>query len=210
MTDPRRLILLRHGRTAWNAADRAQGHADIGLDETGRGQATAVAPAMAALSPVLLWSSDLARARETAEAVAASTGLPVRTDPRLREFAIGANRTGLTFSEYAERHPVEAGHLVAGRPDLVPGRETTDQLLARYLPALRECADTVGPGETGVLVSHGAALRVALVAFLGWSAEAELTLGGLANCGWADLEVSTSGWTAQEPTWRLRAYNRVV
>lgn len=210
MSEPRRLILLRHGRTAWNAEDRAQGHADIGLDDVGRRQAETVAPAVAALSPARLWSSDLARARETAGVVSVATGLPVATERRLREFAIGDNRAGLTFAEYAERHPVEAGHLVAGRPELIPGRETTDQLLARFLPALQECADAVGEGETGVLVSHGAALRVALVAFLGWPASAELTLGAMANCGWAELEFSTSGWTGQEPTWRLRAYNRVA
>ena len=59
-------MLLRHGRTAWNATGRAQGHADVELDETGHAQAAAVAPWVAGFGPVVLWSSDLARARQTA------------------------------------------------------------------------------------------------------------------------------------------------
>ena len=58
MAEPahRRLVLLRHGQTAWNAEGRAQGHLDIGLDDLGRAQAAAVAPAVAALRPDVLWS----------------------------------------------------------------------------------------------------------------------------------------------------------
>ena len=62
----RRLVLVRHGQTAWNAEGRAQGHADVGLDDTGRDQAGAMAPVVAETAPDLLLSSDLARARETA------------------------------------------------------------------------------------------------------------------------------------------------
>ena len=71
----RRLVLLRHGRTEWNDTGRAQGHADVPLDETGEAQAKAVAPVLAALAPVAVWSSDLARAAGTAAVVAAEAGL---------------------------------------------------------------------------------------------------------------------------------------
>ena len=91
-------MLLRHGRTAWNAERRVQGHADVELDEVGHAQAAAVAPHLASFAPVLLWSSDLARARQTATYVAKETGLDARLDPRLREFDVG-ERTGLTFAE---------------------------------------------------------------------------------------------------------------
>ena len=63
----RTLVLLRHGQTAWNLEHRAQGHSDVELDDTGHAQAAAVAPYVAGLAPALLWSSDLARARQTAE-----------------------------------------------------------------------------------------------------------------------------------------------
>ena len=70
-----RLVLVRHGQTAWNLEGRAQGHTDVGLDETGRAQARAMAPYVAAMAPTALWSSDLARARETADRLAEATGL---------------------------------------------------------------------------------------------------------------------------------------
>jgi len=91
----RRLVLLRHGQTEWNSLGRAQGHADISLDATGHAQAAAAAPYLAAMGPVRLWSSDLARARETAAYVARAAKLEVELDPRLREYDVGV-RSGLT------------------------------------------------------------------------------------------------------------------
>ena len=120
----RRLVLLRHGRTEWNDTGRAQGHADVPLDETGEAQAKAVAPVLAALSPVAVWSSDLARAAGTAAVLAAETGLEPVLDPRLREFDIGPHRVGLTDEQYAAAHPEEHAALVAGDVAAIPGRET--------------------------------------------------------------------------------------
>lgn len=206
----RRLVLLRHGRTAWNDTGRAQGHADVPLDDVGEAQAKAVAPAIAALEPVALWSSDLARAAATARAVGDECGLVPVLDPRLREFDVGPHRTGLTSDEYAAAHPVEHAALVAGDVEAIPGRETTEQLLARYLPALTSYADALGEGETGVLVSHGAALRVGVPAFLGWGDAPGEGLGVLANCGWVELTHSASVWTGGEARWRMDAWNRVA
>ena len=75
----RRLVLLRHGRTAWNHEGRIQGQQDVGLDDVGREQAARVAPVLAALSPSLLWSSDLGRTRETAAAVSRPAACPSST-----------------------------------------------------------------------------------------------------------------------------------
>ncbi len=206
----RRLVLLRHGRTAWNDSGRAQGHADVPLDDVGQAQAKAVAPVLAALDPVALWSSDLARAAATAVAVGAECGLDPVLDPRLREFDVGPHRTGLTMVEYAASHPAEHAALVAGDVEAIPGRETTEVLLARFLPALSECADAIGEGETGVLVSHGAALRVGVPAFLGWGEAPGEGLGVLANCGWVELTHAASVWTGGEARWRMNAWNRVA
>jgi broad specificity phosphatase PhoE len=206
----RRLVLLRHGRTEWNDTGRAQGHADVPLDETGEVQAKAVAPVLAALSPVALWSSDLARAAGTAAAVAAETGLEPVLDARLREFDIGPHRVGMTDEEYAAAHPVEHAALVAGDVAAIPGRETRDDVLARFLPALTSYAHTLADGETGIVVSHGAALRAAVPAFLGWPGEVSESLGVLANCGWVVLEHGVSTWTGGVERWRLAAWNRVV
>ena len=80
----RTLVLLRHGETDWNAEERAQGHADVPLNERGHAQARAAAAVMAGFGAARLWSSDLARAMQTAEHVAAATGLAVEPAARLR------------------------------------------------------------------------------------------------------------------------------
>jgi probable phosphoglycerate mutase len=206
----RRLVLLRHGRTGWNDSGRAQGHADVPLDDVGLAQAKEVAPVLAALRPVSIWSSDLSRAAQTAGAVAAECALEVVLDPRLREFDIGPNRTGLTSQEYAAAHPQEHAALLAGDIDAIPGRETRDDVLQRYLPALTAYAASLGEGETGIVVSHGAALRVVVPAFLGWGGDPGESLGVLANCGWVVLEHAASTWTGGVEQWRLVAWNRVV
>jgi probable phosphoglycerate mutase len=206
----RRLVLLRHGRTGWNHTGRAQGHADVPLDAEGEAQAKAVAPVLAALAPVAVWSSDLARAAQTAGIVAAEAGLEPVLDPRLREYDVGPNRQGLTLEEYAVAHPAEHAALVAGDLAAIPGAETDADVRARFLPALTSYADGLGDGETGIVVSHGAALRTSVLAFLGWPGEVDRTLGVLANCGWVELEHTASTWAPGEARWRLRAWNRVV
>jgi probable phosphoglycerate mutase len=205
-----RLVLLRHGRTEWNDLGRAQGHADVPLDEVGLAQAKEVAPVLAALRPVALWSSDLARASGTASIVAAECGLEPVLDARIREFDIGPNRTGLTIEQYAAAFPDEHADLLAGNVDAIPGRESHDDVLARFVPALTSYAATLGPGETGIVVSHGAALRVVVPAFLGWGDDVGESLGVLANCGWIELEHAASTWTGGVARWRLTAWNRVV
>ena len=201
-----RLVLVRHGQTAWNLEGRAQGHADVPLDDTGRAQAVALAPQIAAMAPSALWSSDLARARQTAAVVAEATGLEVREDPRLREFDAG-ERSGLTTAEFAERFPDayaawRDGH-ITGR---LPGAETIAEVSERMVPALREIwAATAAAGETSVVVAHGACLRVSLLAFLGWPEELLATLRGLDNCGWAVVEEAPHGRGV-----RLASYNETA
>jgi broad specificity phosphatase PhoE len=197
----RRLVLVRHGRTAWNLDQRAQGHTDVPLDEVGAAQAAAAAPALAAMAPVAVWSSDLTRAATTARPVAEARGLSLRRDPRLREFDLGA-RTGMTMPEYAEAFPDEYAAFRAGRYEVVPGGETTEQVVDRVTTALDECLATLAPGECAVVVSHGAALKVSLLEMLGWPATTASGLQALDNCHWGVLEDS-----GPEGRLRLTAYN---
>jgi broad specificity phosphatase PhoE len=197
----RRLVLARHGQTAWNAEGRAQGHADISLDEGGRRQAEAMATALADLDPVLLVSSDLARARETAAFLEKATGLTAVEDARLREYDVG-ERTGLTHAEFAEHVGADASvawdthaHVQA------PGAETVEQVYERIVPATREVLERLAPGETAVLVMHGAALRIALAGILGWPLSAADTLEAMTNCGWAVVVEHGAA------TLRLSSYN---
>lgn len=205
----RTLVLLRHGRTAWNAEGRAQGHTDVPLDEVGRAQARATAPVIAALAPVFVRSSDLARAAETADVLADACGLPVARDPRLREYDVG-QRAGLTMAEFAAAFPdAHARWAAAGgsfeHADSVAGAESSADVLRRVVPALHEAMAALAPGETGVVVGHGAALRVALLALLDWDGSASSSLRALDNCGWATLDDSAPGGRL-----RLAAYNRVA
>jgi broad specificity phosphatase PhoE len=184
---------------------RGQGHADISLDDVGRAQAAAVAPVLAALSPTRLWSSDLARARETAAYIAELTGLPVETDPRLREYDIGV-RSGLTLAGFAERFPQEyAAWLADDETLLVEGAESTQQVRDRVAPALAECLHALEAGETGIAVLHGACLRVGLLSLLGWPWELASTLRGMENCGYAVLTEHP-----EKGGLRLASYNETV
>jgi probable phosphoglycerate mutase len=185
--DPRTLVLLRHGETDWNAEGRAQGHADVPLNDVGRAQAATVAPVLAAFRPARLWSSDLARARQTAEYVAAATGLTVEPDARLREYDMGA-RSGLTLAELATAFPEEYAAWLAGRSTpRVAGEESTEQVRDRVVPALLDCLAALEPGQTGLVVLHGACLKVGLMGLLGWPWELSGSLQGPENCGYSVL-----------------------
>lgn len=204
MSAGRRLVLLRHGRTAYNHARRIQGQLDVELDETGVAQADAVAPAMAALSPDVVWCSDLARTRRTAEPVLAACGLEAAYDARLREFHLG-ERQGLTHEEYAVLAPEEFARFHQGDFDVCPGGETTEQVRSRMVSVLTDLLAATPEGGTALAVSHGAAIRVATVALLGWAPEQIHSLRGLDNCGWVEvLEQPEAGRL------RLLAYNRTV
>ena len=200
----RHLVLLRHGRTAWNHAKRVQGQLDAELDHVGRAQAGAAAEAMVKLGPTLLWSSDLSRARATAVAVAAATGLELVLDERLREFSLG-ERQGLTHEEYAAADPVEFEQFRLGYYDAAPGGEPTTEVRARMRAVLLELLAALGPGETGVAVSHGAAIRVAVGALLGWPDDQFHTLRGLDNAGWVVIDEHP-----EVGELRLGAYNRTA
>lgn len=196
----RRIVLLRHGRTAWNAAHRVQGQLDTELDETGLEQARAVAPLVAELSPSLVWTSDLARARVTAEVVAKECGLVPSYDERLREFRLGELQ-GLTHAEIEERDPAAFARFRNGDWDGIPGAESPREVADRYVACLHELAAALGPGECGVAVSHGAATRTGLVAFFGWPLAQARDLRALGNCGRVVLEQRTTG------AWALASYN---
>ncbi len=197
----RRIILARHGQTAWNAEGRAQGHTDVSLDDGGRRQAEAMAAALADLDPALLVSSDLARARETAAFLEKATGLTAVEDARLREYDVG-ERAGLTPEEFAERLGEDAALAWDSHAHVqAPGAETIEEVAERIVPATFEVLERLAPGETAVLVMHGAALRIALTGLLGWPVSMADTLETMANGGWAVVVEHGVGRL------RLSAYN---
>lgn len=115
----RRIVLWRHGRTPWNAEKRFQGQTDIPLDDVGVIQARRAAQVLAELDPARIVSSDLGRARSTAQALGDLTGLTVATDAGLRETFAGAWE-GLTRAEIDVQFAGQMD-LWSVDPDLRPG-----------------------------------------------------------------------------------------
>ena len=199
----RRLLLLRHGRTAWNDSGRAQGHHDVALDDHGHQQAATVAPYLAALVPAALWTSDLTRARQTARYLERATGLSAKVDERLREFDVGA-RQGMTPAEFEAAFPEAYAAWAAGEDMArVPGSEAASEVAERMGPALRESLESLGVGETGIVVTHGACLKVGLLELLGWPHGQATALRGVDNCAWAAVAETGSGGRL-----RLESYNQ--
>jgi broad specificity phosphatase PhoE len=154
------ILLVRHGETDWNRERRWQGHADRPLNETGRTQAHALAELLAADPPEAIWSSDLTRARETAEIVGARLGLPVAFDERLREVDVG-EWSGLTAAEAEERFPAGMRHRLAGGTGWEQG-ESYEEMAERVLAALHDIAALAY--ERVVVVTHGGAMRAVWLA----------------------------------------------
>lgn len=197
---PRRVVVLRHGETDHNAARIWQGHLDTRLSERGLEQADAVGPAIAALAPDRIVSSDLTRARLTAQSVGRACGIPVELDPRFREIDVGAWQ-GLAASEVADRWPQVQAALARGE-DVRRGDhgETVAEVAERVAAALTEHLGALGPGQCLVVSTHGAAGRTAAAWLLGLEHElAWRVLGALGNCHWAELVEGREGWRIQ--TW---------
>ncbi|HEY3311317.1 MAG TPA: histidine phosphatase family protein [Anaerolineales bacterium] len=157
-----KLCLVRHGQTDWNIQGRWQGHADPPLNAVGLEQAGQLSASLAHEHFSAIYSSDLQRARFTAEAVARFHGLPVHADPRLRELNMGAWEGKLVTEipvlfpaswEERQRDPL------GSRP---PGGESVQELAARIIPAISGiCAEHAATDQL-LIVSHGLALATFL------------------------------------------------
>ena len=149
-----RVMAVRHGETAWNVDARMQGHLDIPLNERGRWQAQRVAAALAEEPLVAVYASDLARAFETAQAIAAPHGLNVQQDVALRERGFGKFE-GRTYVEISEHWPSEGDLWRRRDPEFAPaGGESLREFSARCVDACARLA-AAHPGETIAIVAHG-------------------------------------------------------
>ncbi|WP_068159619.1 histidine phosphatase family protein [Rhodococcus phenolicus] len=204
MTDGvRRLVLLRHGQTEYNATSRMQGQLDTELSDLGRRQALAAAQELAAFEPLAIVSSDLRRAYDTAVALGDSAGLPVAIDPRLRETHLGEWQ-GLTHEDV---DAVAPGARAAWRADATwapPQGESRIDVARRSVPVVRELLDKYEQwGEQPIiLVAHGGLIAALTAALLDLPVDRWPVLGGLGNTGWVRL----SGY-GEEPAWRLDVWN---
>jgi probable phosphoglycerate mutase len=188
-----RIILVRHGETDWNAAGRLQGQSDTPLNALGRMQAQRAAQRLVSEPVRAIYSSDLARAQETATIIGQLLGLPVATSPRLRERRYGLWE-GLTWGEIRVRYPEQ----LAERRDrplefAPPAGESGKELLARALAELEQIGQR-HPGEVVVVVTHGGLCYAFLHHILGNvdGDRREFTFG---NASIHTLEVTGACWS---------------
>lgn len=191
------VVLLRHGRTEWNATGRFQGQLDSPLDAIGRAQAEGAAVALLPLQPDAIVSSDLSRATDTAAAVAAECGLEVTPDPRLREIDLGSWQ-GLTRAEARARFPEEYAAWQAGSDARRGGGETYAEVGARAAACVQDWLGKVGPGGTLVAVTHGGTARATIGTMLGFDPDMYWRLASLGNCRWSMLTDIGRGWRLEE------------
>ena len=209
----RRLVMLRHGQTEFNAGSRMQGQLDTELSDLGRDQAVAAAEVLAKRQPLLIVSSDLRRALDTAVVLGERSGLPVEVDTRLRETHLG-DWQGMTHLEVDVAAP---GARLAWRnyaPWAPHGGESRVDVAQRGMPLVAELfADqtewgTDEPERPVVLVAHGgliAALTAALLKLpvVNWPA-----LGGMGNAICVQLSGhSTDDAEFDDVRWRLDVWN---
>ncbi|HVI26351.1 MAG TPA: histidine phosphatase family protein [Xanthomonadaceae bacterium] len=192
-----RILLARHGETAWNAEGRYQGQTDIPLSPTGEAQARALGERLRDVRIDRAVASPLARARRTAELALgeARAGL-LGTDPGLAEIAHG-DWEGLLAAEIRARDG-ERLHAWRHAPHevLMPGGESLPGVLERAWPAFARACEGLGADDTLLLVAHDAVNRVLLCRVLGlplarlWSfRQAPTTLNLLEGPDLAGLEV---------------------
>ncbi len=197
---PVRITAVRHGETAWNAVTRIQGHIDIDLNARGQQQAQQVGSALADVGITHVYTSDLARARNTAAAIAHHAGVApdsVVLVPGLRERGFGVFE-GKTHAEIEAEWPEDAQRWRQRLPDWAPqGGETPLQLRERVAHAVNHIAAR-HPGDHIALVAHGGVLDMLYRLATGQDVNAIRTWD-LGNCTinrllWTPQGLSLVGW----------------
>ena len=181
----RRLVLVRHGESRWNAEGRIQGHACDGLSSLGHAQARVTAAALAGAYPdAEVVSSDLTRAVQTTEALAAELDRPFGTDKRLRERSFGAWEERLG-DDVAASEPDRWRRWLAGE-DVIGevGGETGAQLADRVAPALHDLLGATADDGVTIVVTHGGSIWHGIHRMLDLPLP---SLGGVANTAVAEV-----------------------
>lgn len=220
----RRLILLRHGQTHYNATLRMQGQLDTELSELGVRQAHAVGRVLAPRRPWTILSSDLQRALDTATALASEVGLEVHTDPRLRETHLGQWQ-GMSHSEVDAQWPdarVEWRRSPRWAP---PQGESRLDVASRTRQVIDELVEEFPDWDErpAVVVAHGGAIAALTAALLEFPAAQYPIFNGLGNTCWVQLsahrrpehtgedvatpEIEPTTEAARSLLWRLDQWN---
>lgn len=192
-----RVLLWRHGQTDWNLINRFQGHSDIPLNDVGRFQAQRSAQILAGMNPTAIISSDLGRARETAQALANLVGLPVTTDEKLRETNGGLweGKTGVEnraddFQNFIRW--IDGDDNPAGTTG-----EKRSEVATRAVDVIKKTLD--GKSDQLLIVAtHGGTARCVLGSLLQLPLSHWGVIGGLSNASWSILERNPRQWNLIE------------
>src|SRR2546426_903761 len=199
-----RLFLVRHAQTEWNSLARAQGHTDIPLDEAGLRQARRLGEYFATDPVKAVYSSDLKRSLQTAEAIAESCNVDIIRDVRLRERSFG-EWEGLPFEELRENYRVAAGHGQFASPGSAsekftpPGGESLHIVWQRLASFVDEFVQE--QTEDAVIVSHGGANGMLMAQFV------KGNLPSAASFRFANASITE--FEFREGVFRLTRYNDV-
>ena len=184
----RRLLLIRHGQTTYNATGRMQGHLDTKLSEVGLSQARAAADLLVDKQITAIVSSDLIRARDTAAVIGEKLGIEVDVDKRLRETHLG-DWQGMTSAEVDEQYP---GARAIWRHDPTwapPQGESRVDVATRARPVIDELMRAHPEWDEGavLVVAHGGAISALTCHLLGLDHHQYGILSGLKNTHWSQL-----------------------
>ena len=181
------IYLVRHGRTAFNAAGVLRGHADVPLDEVGRSEAERLGAMFSAVPLALVVTSPLARAYGTAEPIARSSGLALEVDERLVD---------RDYGPFTGMPPEDAGLGAGQLTTSPPGVETAGSVTARASAALGEIAARLAgqASKAAAVVAHDVVNRLVLAALVPELGSAE-SIPQRTGC-WNKLEHGPGGWRA--------------
>jgi len=196
-----RVVLLRHGRTASNAAGIWQGQLDVPLDDVGVGEAGRAAQLLASLPPARIVASDLSRAAATAAAVGLASGVEVETDAAFRELFAGEWQ-GRSAAEIQQLWPQDHAAWRSGGEVRLGGGESRSEAAVRVADALDRHAATTAGGVL-LVVGHGGSMRSGILRLLGVPDGQGGWLGRLRNAHWAVLVTVEGRWVLE--SWNASA-----
>lgn len=190
-----RVLLIRHGETLWNRERRWQGHADIPLSREGERQAEELARYLQQGfdSVPHLYSSDLARAADTARRIGSALGVHPVLDPAWREMDVGS-WSGLSRDEIMQSFPEEWERMAAGEDLPRGGGETFAGFTRRVVTALARLPE-IHRGDNVAVVTHGGVIRATLLYVLGLPYSRLREMARFDNTAFAELHRGNEGWT---------------
>ena len=196
------LICVRHGRTAWNAGKRFQGHTDVPLDDEGRAQAAALAALLRDQRIDVAVSSDLSRAVETARIVLGARAIPLRLDPDWREMRFG-DWEGLTWEQIRAANPHLAETDLTSVKSYTPGGgEKFDDLTSRIAGAVERVSVETPPDGAALVATHAGPLHALLSVLLGDAERAALRV--------RFMTASITRFRRENGVWRLTRLNQTA